>query len=60
MDLLFLILVGVIVFVISLKQIKLPWKYYINLAATGLLVQVGLLLPYFFFPFRPFDYRNAK
>lgn len=61
MDWIFWSLLVIVLFAISLKQVKLhPWNYYLHLLAFGLLVQIGLLLPYFYFPFRPFDYRNAK
>lgn len=54
-----MILAVLIIFAISAKQIK-SLNYYLNLVTCGVMVQVGLVLPYFFFPFRPFDYRNAK
>ena len=48
-----------VLLLIASKQSK-TLKYYLHLVACGLAVQLGLLLPYFYFPFRPFDYRNAK
>lgn len=59
MDLLFLTTLGLVLIFISAKQIK-SFAYYANLLLCGLMVQIGLLLPYIYFPFRPFDYRNAK
>lgn len=61
MDLPIWFLIVIVLFTISLKQIELQkWNYYSRLMIFGLMVQIGLLLPYFYFPFRPFDYRNAK
>lgn len=34
--------------------------YYGQLLAFGLVTQLGFMLPFLYFPFRPFDYRNAK
>lgn len=34
--------------------------YYLQMLAFGLLTQFSFLLPFLYFPFRPFDYRNAK
>ena len=43
---------------IAAKKFK-SVEYVLRLVGAGLLIQVSYIFPLFFFPFRPFDYRNA-
>lgn len=57
----FLFRVLLVLGLIALKRVSWPtWNYYLHMFAFSFMVLLGLFLPYFFFPFRPFDYRNAK
>ena len=54
--------VAVVLFAVILSR-RMSWStivYYLQLLVFGLVTQLGFLLPFFYFPFRPFDYRNAK
>lgn len=55
------IAVPIVLFAVLLKRVPVSTLlYYVHLVVFGLVVQLGFLLPFFYFPFRPFDYRNAK
>lgn len=58
-----LLLLVIVLLAIVLGQRHVPlttFVYYFQLLAFGLVTQFGFLLPFLYFPFRPFDYRNAK
>lgn len=51
----------IIMGLISAKSLRLSTcVYYIQFTLFALMVFLGLLFPLVPFPFRPFDYRNAK
>lgn len=55
-----LIFIGLLAVIASQKVPSSTWIYYFQMLAFGLVTQFSFLLPFLYFPFRPFDYRNAK
>lgn len=61
MDTLILVLVPVVLVAVFTKKLPISTiVYYVHLVVFALVVQFGFLVPFLYFPFRPFDHRNAK